>query len=139
MTSAKGKAQQGGDQGLPATAEEQKPWQLSDPTLEKACSLVSQQPAKGEQVYFYPQDGFLYQHWQPEGSAGLAKSCEQLVLPKECRSVVLWLSHDVLMAVHLGVTKTKDRILQCYYWPKIFQEVARYCKSCEICQKSLPL
>lgn len=42
------------------------------------------------------------------------------------------------MARHLGITKTKDRILQRYYWPGIFTEVARYCKSCEICQKSQP-
>ena len=70
------------------------------------------------------------------GTAGLAKSCEQLVLPKKCHSVVLHLAHDVPIAGHLGITKTKDHILQCYYWPVIFQELARYCKSCEVCQKS---
>ena len=132
------RVQEGSEQGLPATAVELRAWQQSDPTLEKVRGLVSEGPAQGERVYFYQQDGLLYRHWQPEGSAGLAKGCEQLVLPKECRLVVLRLAHDVPMAGHLGITKTKDRILQRYYWPGIFTEVARYCKSCEICQKSQP-
>ena len=48
-----GKAQEESDQGLPATAEELKAWQQNDPTLEKACSLVSVGPAESEWVYFY--------------------------------------------------------------------------------------
>lgn len=103
VTSVKSKAQGGGDQGLPATAEELKAWQHSDPTLEKARSLVSEQPAEGERIYFYLQDKLLYRHWQPEGLAALAMGCEQLVLPKECQ-VVLCLSHDVPVAGHLGIT-----------------------------------
>ncbi|KAJ8050862.1 hypothetical protein HOLleu_04221 [Holothuria leucospilota] len=43
------------------------------------------------------------------------------------------LSHD--RAGHMGVEKTKDRILQHFYWPNMFQDVMRYCRSCEICQK----
>lgn len=105
---------------------ELKAWQQSDPT------------SRRERVYFYLQDGLLHQHRQPEGSAGLANSCEQLVQPKECQLVVLHHSHDMPIVRHLGITKSKDCILQCYYWPGIFPEVARHCKSCEICQKSPP-
>ena len=137
VTGTEDKVQEGGEQGLPATAVELIAWQQSDPTLEKACGLVIEGPAE-ERVYFYQQEGLLYRHWEPKGSAGLAKACEQLVLPKQCRLVVLRLAHDVPMTGHLGITKTKDRILQRYYWPGIFSEVARYCKSCEVCQKSQP-
>ena len=42
------------------------------------------------------------------------------------------------MAGHLGITKTKDRILQRYYWPGIFKDVAFYCKTCVQCQKNRP-
>ena len=98
-----------------------RPWQQSDPTLEKVRSLVTEGPVEGGYVYFYQQDGLLYRHWQPEGPAGLAKGCEQLVLPKECQLVVLCLAHDVPMAGHLGITKTTDRILQHYYWSGIFR------------------
>ena len=40
------------------------------------------------------------------------------------------------MAGHLGITKTKDRVLQRYYWPGVFKDVADYCRSCEVCQRS---
>ena len=42
------------------------------------------------------------------------------------------------MAGHLGITKTKDRILQRYYWPGIFKDIAQYCHTCEVCQRSTP-
>lgn len=48
------------------------------------------------------------------------------------------LAHDVPTAGHLGVTKTKDRVLQRYYWPGIFKDIADYCRTCEVCQRSQP-
>jgi hypothetical protein len=51
---------------------------------------------------------------------------------------VLCLAHEVPMAGHLGVTKTKNRVLLRYYWPGIFKDVAQYCRSCEMCQRSTP-
>ena len=48
------------------------------------------------------------------------------------------LSHDVPMAGHLGITKMNDRILQRYYWPGIFKDVANCCHECEVCQRSTP-
>ena len=39
------------------------------------------------------------------------------------------------IAGHLGTNKTKGRILNCYYWPRMFRDVANYCKTCEVCQK----
>ena len=45
-------------------------------------------------------------------------------------------THDVLLAGHMGITRTKDCILQIYYWPGIFIEIGNYCRSCEACQKS---
>ena len=62
------------------------------------------------------------------------KEATQLVLPKECQDVVLKLAHEVPMAWHLGVTKTKNRILERYCWPGVFKDVAHYCQSCELCQ-----
>ena len=61
---------------------------------------------------------------------------EQLVLPLKCRSTVLKLSHDIPAASHLGINKTKDRVLQRYYWPGVFRDVANHCRTCEICQRA---
>ena len=58
------------------------------------------------------------------------------MLPQQCRQAVLQLAHDVPMAGHMGITRTKDRLLQRYYWPGAFTDTANYCRSCEVCQKS---
>ena len=79
--------------------------------------------------------GLLYRRRQPDQQDGQVK---QLVLPKQCRKVVLRLAHAVPMAGHLGVAMTKNGFLQRYYWPGIFKDVAEYCRSCEVCRKSNP-
>ena len=37
------------------------------------------------------------------------------------------------MAGHMGKDKTARRILQRFYWPTVFKDVAEYCCSCETC------
>ena len=46
------------------------------------------------------------------------------------------LAHDIPWSGHLGIEKTKDRVLQNYYWPGVFKDVADYCRSCPECQKT---
>lgn len=48
------------------------------------------------------------------------------------------LAHDGIMSGHLGASKTKDRISQHFYWQNMFADIDRYCKSCDICQRTLP-
>lgn len=92
-----------------------------------------------DRVGFYYNNGLLYRKWRPQGTAdGDVRTCKQLVLPQQCRQPVLRLAHDVPMAGHTGVTRTKDRLLQRYYWPGIFTDTANYCRSYEVCQKSNP-
>ena len=33
---------------------------------------------------------------------------------------------------HSGVNKTRSRILQHFYWPKIRRDVLQYCRTCQI-------
>ena len=61
---------------------------------------------------------------------------EQLVLPKECCSTVLSMAHSIPLSGHLGREKTGDRVLQRFYWPTLFQDVAEKCKTCPECQKT---
>ena len=125
---------------LAANPAKLKDWQQRDPTLVKVRELAAGgQVGDNARASFYYKEGLLHRQWHPQGtSPGDVRSCEQLVLPRACRSLVLRLAHDIPMAGHLGVTKTKDRILQRYYWPGIFKEVAEYCRSCEVCQRSQP-
>ena len=61
---------------------------------------------------------------------------EQLVLPKKCRPMVLQLAHDIPLASHMGKNKTAQRVLQRFYWPTLFKDVADHCKACPECQKT---
>ena len=126
-----------GEEELHATPGELRQWQQADPTLTKARENAVPEPDSESRVFFYYKDGLLYRRWRPQASGpDDVRSSDQLVLPHRCRQLVLRLAHDVPMAGHLGVTKMKDRILLRYYWPGIFKEVADYCRSCEVCQRS---
>ena len=47
-------------------------------------------------------------------------------------------AHDRPFGGHLGNKKTRERILNHFYWPGIFPDVAKFCKSCVNCQKCIP-
>ncbi|XP_040070994.1 uncharacterized protein LOC120843638 [Ixodes scapularis] len=54
------------------------------------------------------------------------------------REAVLKTAHDGIMAGHLGVQKTKDRILEEFFWPGITADVKRFVASCDIFQRRIP-
>jgi len=41
------------------------------------------------------------------------------------------------MGGHLGVKKTKERVLREFYWPGVNSDIRRFCRSCDICQKTI--
>ena len=55
---------------------------------------------------------------------------EQLIL------LVLKLAHEAPLAGHMGRNKTVSRVLQRFYWPNIYLDVAEWCKNCPNCQKA---
>lgn len=59
---------------------------------------------------------------------------QQIVLPKLFRIKVMKLAHDTIMSGHMGTRKTQNRITNHFYWPGCYEDVRRYCQSCEICQ-----
>lgn len=63
---------------------------------------------------------------------------KQLVLPQSLRVKALKLAHDCIMSGHQGIKKTYDRVFAHFYWPGIHADVDRYCKSCDICQRTVP-
>ena len=97
---------------LQANVNDIKQWQIMDPTLARAREAAEENETDAR-VGFYYENGLLYRKWRPEGSSeGDVRECQQLVLPQQCRQAVLRLAHDVPMAGHMGISKTKDRILQ---------------------------
>jgi len=62
---------------------------------------------------------------------------EQLLVPSQCRSAVLDLAHSSIMGGHLATGKTKDRVMEKFFWPGITKDIERYCKSCDVCQRTV--
>ena len=62
-------------------------------------------------------------------------STRQVVLPESLRKYVMSSAHDATIGGHLGIKKTREKITSSFYWHGIYKDVARYCRSCDICQR----
>ena len=63
---------------------------------------------------------------------------EKLIVPSECRGIVLKNAHESVLAGHMSVRKTKHLISSEFFWPKMNKEITEYVKTCLICQKARP-
>lgn len=117
------------------SVEELKGLQATDPTLQglrKAAEVQSVKSGLG----FFQKDGLLYRRWVPRGRDREEMSVEQLVLPQQCRETVMRLAHSIPLAGHLGKNKTISRVLQRFYWPTVYRDIAKFCRRCAACQKT---
>ena len=46
-------------------------------------------------------------------------------------------AHGSIMGGHMGIKKTTDKIQSAFYWPGIQGDVTRFCKSCDVRQKTV--
>ena len=82
-----------------------------------------------ETACFYIENGILLRKWMRKDTV-----YQQVVVPIQLRTEVMKMAHEPPTAGHLGVNKTKQRILASFYYPNIFKDVAEFCKTCHICQ-----
>ncbi|XP_059160902.1 uncharacterized protein LOC131944361 [Physella acuta] len=108
------------------TPKDFKTQQSEDKTLARWWKLAE----KGKQCKTI--DGLLYKiikHSKTEDQIRLA-------IPRGLRPTFLKLGHDTPMAGHMGVARTKARILSQFSWPGAGEDIRRYCESCDVCEKS---
>jgi RNase H-like domain found in reverse transcriptase/Reverse transcriptase (RNA-dependent DNA polymerase)/Integrase zinc binding domain/Integrase core domain len=124
------------DSILDITPKEFKKMQLEDKTLSTVRNLAKNNIIKygkgGTFVKFVFKKELLYREFHNHGQVNT-----QLVLPIDCREIVMKTAHENLMAGHLGIKRTCDRVTFHFYWPSVWTEVTRHCKSCEICQRAV--
>lgn len=117
---------------LPVGREELSKAQRDDGTLVKCFDAVSN--LQGDTSYFI-EDGLLMRKWQPRVvDDAECSTIYQVVVPTEYRAHVLSLAHDHVMSGHLGVTKTYNRLLRHFFWPRVKKDVTVYCRTCPTCQ-----
>ena len=60
---------------------------------------------------------------------------KSLVVPYDCRQLILAVGHESPMAGHYSQRKTIEKIRDIFYWPSIGRDISDYCRSCDICQR----
>ena len=109
--------------------------QKKDSTLKKCFDRIGKPIIRENYVgEFYKKNGLLYRKHQ-ETKTG--RSFNQLVVPKELRRQVMSVNHESAFSGHLGAKKTEVRILPNFFWPGLRQDVIRFCRSCEVCQRTV--
>lgn len=91
--------------------------QKTDASLAKCRESVGKDLSPN--VSFYERRGILYRYFKDKSG----KEVEQLVVPSMYRGDVLELAHKEGWSGHLGIAKTKCRLLAEYYWQGCFRDV----------------
>ncbi|KAI8498470.1 hypothetical protein Bbelb_236720 [Branchiostoma belcheri] len=117
--------------------------QVADTSLQSAWEdAVSESDSPQLQTCFVQKNGYLMRKWTPprrhgdNGASPGTPPVYQVVVPTQHRLAVLQLAHAIPLAGHLGITRTRERILQHFYWPGLFRDVKKFCKGCPDCQMS---
>ena len=84
--------------------------------------------------YFFMKNDLLYRVFvQIPG-----ENVFQIVAQKHLRTGIMSLGHDIPLAGHLRNKKTRQRIMQNFFWPVMYIDISCYCKSCSACQNGTP-
>ena len=67
----------------------------------------------------------------------LPKPVKQVMVPKRLRPRIMEVAHGSIKRGHLGIKTTTDKIQSAFYWPGIQGDVTRFCKSCDVFQKTV--
>ncbi len=111
--------------------------QENDPTLEKFRNMPRVNTNKESETSFNVKDGVLYRLYRCS-KPGKEEILRQVMVPQPLREQVISIAHNSIMSGHLGVQKTTDKITSSFYWPGVHADVSMYCKSCDICRKTIP-
>ncbi|RUS85773.1 hypothetical protein EGW08_006487 [Elysia chlorotica] len=88
-----------------------------------------------ETVSFERRHGVVFRIYKDDKQGGAI--ILQVVLPQSLRKYVMSVAHDSIAGGHQVSRKTKDKIITSFYWPRVEGDVARYCRSCDVCPKTI--
>ena len=81
------------------------------------------------------KNGILMRKFKKKDGSG---EYDQLVVPSCLRKDVLFQMHNSLLSGHLGQKKTKEKLLQRYYWYQAREDVNLWVSQCDICGANKP-
>ncbi|PIK42051.1 hypothetical protein BSL78_21085 [Apostichopus japonicus] len=116
--------------------------QMGDVTLSKCRRLAdSHEEAPlnrfGRTHSYVWRNEFLYRNFKVINGE-VEDTTLQLVVPKAYRQFVMKMAHESILGGHQGARKTKHKILSDFYWPGCQADITRFCRSCDVCQRTVP-
>ena len=63
------------------------------------------------------------------------KTTVATLLPRVYRDTVMTMLHNDRTAGHLGVARTKEKVLERFFWPTVEKDVREHCETCIQCQR----
>ena len=122
--------------------------QQNDPNLSHIYKWVKdgKRPVSGEVCCMSPEvrhywnywntleyvDGLLFKKFNKHDGTGVYY---QFLVPKQMRDQVLFQMHNSILSGHLGRKKTKQKLLQRFYWFQVGEDVKLWVTKCDICQQ----
>ncbi len=132
------------EEGLPRVSKQELAIaQRDDPVISRVLFFVDQhlRPTKSERVRESPECSIYFRQWErliiqdsilyrqrktPDG-----KTLLQLILPQQFQALAMTSLHNDLG--HLGFERTIDMIRSRFFWPKMAEEVKKWCEQCKRC------
>ena len=115
--------------------------QRNDKTLAKVWECAEsknvRQTKGGDRYWYESENEVLYRIFEQKRGTHTSET-RQIMVPTQYRARVMELAHESIVGGHLSSQKTRDRITSSFHWPGITSDVARFCRSCDICQKTIP-
>lgn len=87
-----------------------------------------------EMVVYFLNKKVLMRKWAPPKPDSEYNHVYQVVVPSVFRKHVLTITQESSWSGHLGVNKTYKLILRYFFWPGLKSDVAKFCRSCHVCQ-----
>ena len=123
------------------TSTEFKNLQETDKSLDKLRKRIESESVErprqwGTEVYYIDQrNGLMYRQFTSPPEKG---SVVHKQLPHSLRESVLEVAHDSILGGHLATEKTYDRVTSNFFWPGAYDDMTRYCQSCDVCPRTAP-
>ena len=110
-------------------------WQEDDPSLRKFQDMKEKVNRRKYVVAYEKLKGILYR--VPQRNDIPSETGKQILVTKLLRTRVMEVAHDSMFGGHLGIKKTENRIQTNFYWPGMLRDVTSFCRSCDVCQKTV--
>ncbi|XP_063954898.1 uncharacterized protein LOC129282954 isoform X2 [Lytechinus pictus] len=124
------------DSGVKVKSEDFLREQKDDLSLKPLWNKVNDIETKSR-FLFMSEKNCLYRQERDMRNPSVGVGPKLVVVPKTHRSEIMRIAHDSLFGGHLGINNTLSKVKAQFYWPSMYEDVANFCRSCDVCQKTV--